>query len=100
MVLSLFSKEPEVKNICTDIELEYVCTNCGYHNPKLIEQFVKRFKDGQTWVDRKRIAVTKELIAKALKVPSDGQQALQEKGRPSKFKILVIKITERSSRRG
>eukprot|EP01018_Ginkgo_biloba_P020354 Gb_41509 [translate_table: standard] len=74
-ILSLFTEEPEVKAICQEIGLEYICLNCRHFDLELIEQFVKR-------------------------VPLEGQQALQEKGPPSEFKNLVIKIAGKEALEG
>eukprot|EP01018_Ginkgo_biloba_P018567 Gb_16819 [translate_table: standard] len=90
-VLSVFKREPEVKSICQEVGLGYIFSNCGHFDLESVEQFVKRYKDRKTWVNQVKIAVTKGLVAKLLRVPSDGQQALQEKGRPSEFKNLVEK---------
>eukprot|EP01018_Ginkgo_biloba_P001048 Gb_21471 [translate_table: standard] len=72
MVMTLFAKESDVRAICNEIGIEYVCMNCITHDPGMIEQFVKKFKDGKT----------------------------REKGCLSKFKNLVIKVVGKEAVEG
>lgn len=48
MVLSLFSKELDVKTIWNKIRLEFVYTNCWTYDLQLIKHFMKKYY----WVSR------------------------------------------------
>eukprot|EP01018_Ginkgo_biloba_P038562 Gb_09909 [translate_table: standard] len=45
---NLFIIKPVVRKICNETGLEYVCMNCMARDPKMIAQFVKKFKEGKT----------------------------------------------------
>eukprot|EP01018_Ginkgo_biloba_P008842 Gb_01431 [translate_table: standard] len=92
LVATLFVKEPMVRKICNEATLEYVCMNCVAYDPKLVTQFIKKFKEEKNRVKGKKILFTKELVARALRLLADDQEWMNEKGRTSEFQNPTIKL--------
>eukprot|EP01018_Ginkgo_biloba_P001206 Gb_41328 [translate_table: standard] len=90
--MTFMTKELEVRRICREAGLEHLCMICDAYETRQVKQFVRNFRDEKTKVDRKKFSMNKELVARALKLPTNGHQALHEKGRLSELKDMVIKV--------